>query len=231
MTPTSPSKEVALADELDAWPATGRGDGLDAAVVSRLMKQAAAALRASAPAVGIREALEPFISKIQWPMNGLADTDVVQCNVITPDYETGGTKRAFFGLLVSDFKRLAEAATLASVQPPGEGVREALEQARDALIKIRKCSIAGCEEGYGKPEKWADDLFRSHGDVAAALKTIDAALRVQTPAGEGAREAALASAAQDFVDKVDRGEARSKQSYAAFKAALASLPPVSGDKR
>lgn len=34
------------------------------------------------------------------------------------------------------------------------------------------------------------------------------------------REEALAKAAQDFIDKVDRGEARSVKSYAAFKAAL-----------
>lgn len=53
---------------------------------------------------------------------------------------------------------------------------EALHEARMALFKIRACSIAGCEEGYGKPEKWADALFASHGDVAASLKTIDRAL-------------------------------------------------------
>lgn len=53
---------------------------------------------------------------------------------------------------------------------------EALHEARMALFKIRACSIAGCEEGYGKPEKWADALFASHGDVAASLKTIDRVL-------------------------------------------------------
>jgi hypothetical protein len=35
---------------------------------------------------------------------------------------------------------------------------------------------------------------------------------------------ALRKAAQDFVDKVDRGEARSRQSYDAFKAALGEKP-------
>ena len=35
-----------------------------------------------------------------------------------------------------------------------------------------------------------------------------------------ARETALESAALDFIGKVDRGEARSSKSYAAFKAAL-----------
>jgi len=46
------------------------------------------------------------------------------------------------------------------------------------------------------------------------------------------RESLLVKAAQDFIDKVDRGEARSKNSYAAFKAALASPPeqPASPDK-
>jgi hypothetical protein len=34
------------------------------------------------------------------------------------------------------------------------------------------------------------------------------------------REEALAKAAQDFIDKVDRGEARSIKSYQAFKKAL-----------
>jgi hypothetical protein len=40
---------------------------------------------------------------------------------------------------------------------------------------------------------------------------------------QSAREAALESAALDFIGKVDRGEARSSKSYTAFKAAL-SLP-------
>lgn len=57
----------------------------------------------------------------------------------------------------------------------------ALLAARAALIKIRSCSIAGCEQGYGQPEKWADALFASHADVAAALKTIDEALAVPRP--------------------------------------------------
>lgn len=52
----------------------------------------------------------------------------------------------------------------------------ALRQAKAALIKIRACSIAGCEFGYGKPEIWGDALFASHGDVANALKVIDAVL-------------------------------------------------------
>jgi hypothetical protein len=53
---------------------------------------------------------------------------------------------------------------------------KALEEAKAALFKIRACSIVGCEQGYGHPEKWADALFASHADVAAALKTIDGLL-------------------------------------------------------
>lgn len=55
-------------------------------------------------------------------------------------------------------------------------LRNALNVAKAALITIRACSIKGAEEGYGKPEDWSEALFRSHSDVAAALKTIDAAL-------------------------------------------------------
>lgn len=55
---------------------------------------------------------------------------------------------------------------------------DALHEARMAMFKIRACSIAGCEEGYGKPEKWGDALFASHGDVATSLKTIDRVLGV-----------------------------------------------------
>jgi hypothetical protein len=55
-------------------------------------------------------------------------------------------------------------------------VSEVLKQAHAALLRIRTASIAGCEEGYGKPEKWADELFASHGDVTAAMKAIDGVL-------------------------------------------------------
>lgn len=36
----------------------------------------------------------------------------------------------------------------------------------------------------------------------------------------------LYAAAKEFVEKVERGEARSKRSYAAFKAALAKATPA-----
>ena len=45
-------------------------------------------------------------------------------------------------------------------------------------------------------------------------------------ASERERLAALEAAARDFIAKVDRGEAQSKRSYAAFKAALALDAPT-----
>lgn len=53
---------------------------------------------------------------------------------------------------------------------------EALEKAKDALVKIRACSVAGASEGYTKPEVWGEALFASHADVHAALSQIEAAL-------------------------------------------------------
>ena len=53
---------------------------------------------------------------------------------------------------------------------------KALELSRAAMLRTRTASIAGCEEGYGKPEKWSDELFRSHGDLTAAIKAIDLAI-------------------------------------------------------
>jgi len=44
------------------------------------------------------------------------------------------------------------------------------------------------------------------------------------------REQALEKAAVEFIAKVDRGEARSTQSYAAFKAALADSSTVGNSK-
>ena len=52
-----------------------------------------------------------------------------------------------------------------------------LKQAKDALLKIRTASIAGCDYGYGKPEKWADALFASHCDVTNAIKAIELLLK------------------------------------------------------
>lgn len=52
-------------------------------------------------------------------------------------------------------------------------LEDVLRQAKAAMLKIRTASIAGCDYGYGKPEIWADDLFRSHGDVTAAIKKIE----------------------------------------------------------
>ena len=60
--------------------------------------------------------------------------------------------------------------------PAGDGIREALEAAKAAMLRTRTASIAGCEEGYGKPEKWGEELFSSHGDLTKAIKLCDAAL-------------------------------------------------------
>lgn len=57
-----------------------------------------------------------------------------------------------------------------------ESARKALGESRAAMLRTRTASIAGCEEGYGKPEKWADELFASHGSLTAAIKSIDALL-------------------------------------------------------
>jgi hypothetical protein len=54
------------------------------------------------------------------------------------------------------------------------------------MLRTRAASIAGCEEGYGKPEKWADELFSSHGDLTASIKAIDALLAVPSEQRGGA---------------------------------------------
>jgi len=61
--------------------------------------------------------------------------------------------------------------------PPSQaGMREALEAAKAAMLRTRTASIAGCNEGYGKPELWAEELFRSHGDLTKAIKLCETAL-------------------------------------------------------
>lgn len=57
-------------------------------------------------------------------------------------------------------------------------MKDALDNAKAALNKIRSCSIAGAEKGYTNPEDWGRELFESHSDVAFALDKIDAALRL-----------------------------------------------------
>lgn len=75
------------------------------------------------------------------------------------------------------WKNLCEAmASLAFPAAPADGVVEALRAGRDALLKMRTASIKGCDEGYGKPEIWAGELFASHGDATRAVQQIDAAL-------------------------------------------------------
>lgn len=74
--------------------------------------------------------------------------------------------------------------------------REVLQQAKGALIKIRKCSIAGAEEGYGKPELWGEALFRSHADVATAIKSIDTVLSLPLQPSAGERPSLIESFAR-----------------------------------
>lgn len=57
------------------------------------------------------------------------------------------------------------------------------------------------------------------------LEKCRARLTGAEPQTVSVREAALEVAAEYFIAKVDRGEARSKDSYAAFKAALALPRP------
>lgn len=64
-----------------------------------------------------------------------------------------------------------------------QGARHALEAAKAAMLRTRTASIAGCEEGYGRPERWADELFASHGDLTKAIKLCDEALSAEEPRG------------------------------------------------
>lgn len=67
-------------------------------------------------------------------------------------------------------------STIGDLKARIQELETALNTSRVALMTIRGCSIVGAERGYGQPELWSDNLFRSHGDVATALKVIDAAL-------------------------------------------------------
>jgi hypothetical protein len=71
----------------------------------------------------------------------------------------------------------AAADLIVSLKSRVEELEGALRKAGDAMFEIRKCSIAGAVEGYSKPELWSEALFVSHGDVAASLKSIAAALQ------------------------------------------------------
>lgn len=55
----------------------------------------------------------------------------------------------------------------------------------------------------------------------AASNLRRAALAERDDSAPSERETALVEAAQEFIDKCDRGEVRSVRSYATFKAALA----------
>lgn len=81
---------------------------------------------------------------------------------------------------------------------------------REAIARIIFDHIGGDVD-------WQQYAFQS-----AYLDCADAILAARPKSDvQSDRETALARAAQDFIGKVDRGEARSSKSYAAFKAALA----------
>lgn len=92
--------------------------------------------------------------------------------------------------------------------PPAVG-GEALEEAREYVRNL-----------------WRSKALREreHYDLIAILDKAEKSFAAPPPPPLRGRESLLAKAAQDFIDKVDRGAARSEQSYAAFKAALASSP-------
>ena len=58
--------------------------------------------------------------------------------------------------------------------------RDDIRAAIEAMTETRTASIAGCHEGYGKPEQWGDRLFRSHGGLTASIKALTAALQGET---------------------------------------------------
>jgi hypothetical protein len=75
---------------------------------------------------------------------------------------------------------------------------------------------------------WNRGILKGHGNHHPGdhIEKIKEALRMLGPVTsteQSPREAALEAAALDFCAKVDRGEARSVSSYAAFKAALGAV--------
>lgn len=155
---TNPASGIALADELEAWPATGRGDGLDAAVVSRLMKQAAAALRTSTPAVGIRETL------VQWLESEAAQYGDSDAIVYSP--------RNVANILATQAARIRSAAS--SLPLMTQPVREAMENAVDSP------TVAALAKVFDPRHQRAD---KSYGEQIVEILT--AALRgVEAPGGD-----------------------------------------------
>jgi hypothetical protein len=59
-------------------------------------------------------------------------------------------------------------------------LREALTQSEAAMLETRAASVAGSEQGYGKPELWAERLFKSHWALTRAIEAARALLRGET---------------------------------------------------
>lgn len=83
------------------------------------------------------------------------------------------------GLSDGLYTRAADAIERLAAKLADDGMREALHTAKAAMIRTRTASIAGCKEGYGKPQLWADELYASHGDLTKAIAlcaNVEAAL-------------------------------------------------------
>lgn len=107
--------------------------------------------------------------------------------------------------------RPTEASTAATVQPT-EGQRQA------ALAVVHE-EIRAQTEVINHPAAKGFHITKAKEELAK-WQTIKAAL--QSPAVPKNVDG-LVKAAQDFIDKCDRGEARSVRSYKAFKEALTLL--------
>jgi hypothetical protein len=97
----------------------------------------------------------------------------------------------------------------------------------DDLIERVKAALDGPSDGeiYAAVSR-RDMTPEEEGLIQKALlaggRSIEETILAEGNPAMTSREELLAKAAQDFIDKVDRGAARSEQSYAAFKAALSA---------
>ncbi len=145
-------------------------------------------------------------AKVKWPHRLLHDAIALIAELKAENASlwknvSGLIKTAELGL--ARVKELEAALTAAHATE--SGLREVLEQ-------IAEARDAGRHDGLPEPCPVldADTMF------AIARQALD------SPSPASGTQAVVA-AAREFVAKVDRGEARSRKSYAAFKAALADL--------
>lgn len=100
-----------------------------------------------------------------------------------------------------------------------DGTKESVDLKCDVCNGEGRVAYIQSEGGYSDPA----DCYKCKGTGCATHPAAPAG-------GESEREAALVNAALDFVAKVERGDARSTASYAAFKSALASSAKSNGDE-